>query len=63
MVVVAHNPVEDSLADAAWVQGDVSSVEGVRQMAARVAMAVDLVIELDAVRQRSRCSPVSSPLI
>ena len=30
MVAVAQHPVEDFPADAAWIQGDVSSVEGVR---------------------------------
>lgn len=30
MVAVARNPVEDFPADAAWIQMDVSSVEGVQ---------------------------------
>ena len=30
VVALARNPVEDFPADAAWIQGDVSSVEGVQ---------------------------------
>jgi hypothetical protein len=54
VVAVARNPVEDFPTDAAWIQGDVSSVEGVQaivEQTSAILRGVDICCRLQLNRR------------
>jgi NAD(P)-dependent dehydrogenase (short-subunit alcohol dehydrogenase family) len=64
VVAVASNPIEDFPAGAAWIQGDVSSVEGVQaivEQTSAILGGVDILVNNAASGRIYRGGSVTTP--